>query len=219
MLFTEARMDGFRVDTLRNMSFKDKVAYCRQMLGSPIGKGSSRMVFQLDDYTCLKLAINRKGLAQNEDEFNMCKHSFVTILPQVFNGSDEEGYKWIIAEYVLPAKEEDFMEIYGIEWEQLKEFVAATMSSNDRSSQIVRQWGNRTVDRLYSEFEDNEGVVELFNGIHEMFYDYSHGIGDLGRICNWGLVNRPTGPECVVLDSGLSQDTYNKYYSVGGNRY
>lgn len=70
-ILSEAMMEGFRIDTLRNLSsFKKRVDYCKQYLGNPIGNGSSRIVFQIDDETVLKLAKNRKCITQNELEYD-----------------------------------------------------------------------------------------------------------------------------------------------------
>ena len=120
----EARMDGFRIDALRDMSYKDKIAYCREWLGEDIGKGSSRMVFQMDDETVLKLAINKKGLAQNREEYSLSKDGYIGhFFPKVYNGSDEDNFLWIVSEYVLPATEEDFQQILGIPWNNFQEWV------------------------------------------------------------------------------------------------
>ena len=105
----EARIDGFRVDYLRSCnSYDERVKYCKKMLGFPIGKGSSRMVFQLDDETCLKLAINEKGIAQNLEEIKIARDGFISYIPKIYNGSDEEDGLWVITQYVLPAKKTDF---------------------------------------------------------------------------------------------------------------
>ena len=45
----EAAKDGFSLDKLNTLSYNKKVAYCKSFLGNPIGNGSSRMVFQIDD--------------------------------------------------------------------------------------------------------------------------------------------------------------------------
>lgn len=218
-LLSEARMDGFRLDNLRTMSFSDKVAYCKKMLGAPIGNGSSRIVFQLDDYSCLKLAKNGKGVKQNEEEMRIGNSDYISIVPKILNGSDEENYQWVISEYVLPANEEDFEEVYKIEFLTIKEFVNALVAANSRSSRVEQDWGNKTTMRLYDEYDTNEDVVNLFNDISELYYGYDHGVGDLLRIQNWGMVNREYGPEMVILDTGLSQEIYNNYYSRGGRKY
>ena len=67
----EAALDSFSLQELSNISsFRGRVQYCRQMLGFPIGNGSSRITFQIDDEKVLKLAKNEKGIAQNETEWD-----------------------------------------------------------------------------------------------------------------------------------------------------
>ena len=65
----EAMDNTFSFDELSSIkALSKRVLYCKQHLGNPIGNGSSRMVFQIDDEKVLKLAKNRKGLAQNNVE-------------------------------------------------------------------------------------------------------------------------------------------------------
>ena len=65
----EAFMPSFSTAMLSQLSsFNQQVQYCTEQLGSPIGNGSSRTVFQIDDKRVLKLAKNSKGLDQNEVE-------------------------------------------------------------------------------------------------------------------------------------------------------
>jgi mRNA-degrading endonuclease RelE of RelBE toxin-antitoxin system len=46
-------------------SFNARIKYCNQHL-TRISSGSSRVVYKIDDEKVLKLAKNKKGLAQNE---------------------------------------------------------------------------------------------------------------------------------------------------------
>ena len=45
-------------------SFQSRIEYCASRL-KRLGAGSSRIVYQIDDEKCLKLAKNQKGVAQN----------------------------------------------------------------------------------------------------------------------------------------------------------
>lgn len=68
----EVMMNGFSFETLTSQSsYKKRIDYCKQMLGQPIGKGLSRIVFQISDERVLKVAKNQKGIAQNEAEGNI----------------------------------------------------------------------------------------------------------------------------------------------------
>ena len=58
----EAMNDTFSYEELGNIrTFSKRVAYCKQHLGNPIGNGSSRMVFQIDDEKVLKLAKSKRN--------------------------------------------------------------------------------------------------------------------------------------------------------------
>ena len=48
-------------------TFVDRVNYCNSIL-KYLGRGSSRMVYEIDDEKVLKLAYNNKGIAQNRAE-------------------------------------------------------------------------------------------------------------------------------------------------------
>ena len=51
-------------------SFADRLRYCENRL-KKLGAGTSRRVYQIDNEKCLKLAKNRKGIAQNIEEINL----------------------------------------------------------------------------------------------------------------------------------------------------
>ena len=50
-------------------TFKERIEYCEANL-KKIGSGSSRIVYQVDNNKVLKLAKNKKGIAQNETEID-----------------------------------------------------------------------------------------------------------------------------------------------------
>lgn len=208
----EAMRPEFRLDALRNMSFANKVKYCTQMLGRPIGRGSSRLVFQIDDETVLKLAMNGKGIAQNEQELRFKDDYYMGhCFPNIYNGSDEENYLWIVSEYVLPAKKEDFENALNMPFEDVVDFIDAFCLSNSRD-QNWRKWGDVSVKKLYEKYEENSDATELMNDISELYYGYNMEIGDYRRIDNYGLVMREGYPTIVFIDAGLSKEVFSQYY-------
>jgi hypothetical protein len=195
----EARMDGFRLDALRGMPFQKKVAYCKQWLGFPIGNGSSRMVFQLDDDTVLKLAKNKKGIAQNEQEYDLGNDWYIShMYPKVMNGSDGENFEWIISEFVLPCKVDDFEKILGVKW--------------DKVFDIIR-WmtqGMNWTKLLTPEERENEKFMEWVYGLEDLVGNYPDlGHRDMLGLDNWGLTK---DNEIKVLDSGLNEEIWNRFY-------
>jgi hypothetical protein len=213
-MLTEAMMPGFRLDYLTSCkSFSKKVKYCKEMLGAPIGNGSSRMVFQIDDETCLKLAKNEKGVAQNMEEMSIARDGFISYIPIVYNGSDTENGLWIVTQYVLPAKASDFKKVLGIPFSDVSLFACHTDKRfNYKLGQHMLKYSDRVVSNLYQKYEDNDAVIELFNDIHDLKANYSQFVGDLEGTRNWGLTIED-GKECLVmLDTGFSEEVYNKFY-------
>ena len=54
---------------LTNKSFKKRIEYCDQHL-ERIANGTSRIIYKINDEKVLKLAWNKKGLFQNETEYD-----------------------------------------------------------------------------------------------------------------------------------------------------
>ena len=209
----EARMDGFRIDYLKSCdTFNKRLKYCKEMLGFPIGKGSSRVVFQMDDETCLKLAINDKGIAQNLEEIKIASDGFISYIPKVYNGSDEENGLWVITQYVLPAKKEDFKKVLGIDFGDIIDYVINTDRRFDYKNSFHLKMADNMIHHLYAKYEANDDVIELFNDIHDIKANYDQMVGDLSRINNWGMVRENGNTFMVMLDSGLSEEVYNQFY-------
>lgn len=210
----EAMMPGFRLDYLASaQSFSERNKYCLKMLGTPIGKGSSRIVYQIDDETCLKLAWNKKGIEQNLEEIKIARDNFLSFIPKIYNGSDEENGLWIITQYVLPAKEADFKEIFGIPFRDVAEFARNTDKRfNYEAGQFYMNSADNTVHKLYQKYEDNYDVISLFNDINDLKVNYNQFVTDLSGIRNWGMVRENGSTYMVMLDTGFSEEIYNQYY-------
>ncbi len=213
-MLTEAMMPGFRLDYLTSCkSFSKKVKYCKEMLGEPIGNGSSRMVFQIDDETCLKLAKNEKGVAQNMEEMSIVRDGFISYIPKVYNGSDEENGLWIVTQYVLPAKAVDFKKVLGIPFNDIISFVYHTdRRFNYKLGDYSLRASDKAIFELYQKYEDNDAVIELFNDIHDLKANYDQFVGDLAATRNWGLTRENGTEHLVMLDTGFSEEVYNQFY-------
>lgn len=209
-LINEAMKQGFSIDTLYSLpSFNTKIKYCKEMLGNPIGKGSSRMVFQIDDETVLKLAINAKGIAQNEQEGQKDWYlENLGITPKVYhNYNKEDDYTFIVSEYVLPAKKRDFKECLGIDFGTFVSFLVTSHNNHCSRNQHLSMptLSNETyVDLL----ENNEDL----NAFDEYIGNYNPMIGDFLRISNLGMVYRNGKPQIVILDNGINKEIYDKFY-------
>jgi hypothetical protein len=202
-MLTEAMDDTFNLDELSELpSYNARFKYCTQHLGKHIGKGSSRVVFQLDDEKILKLAWNEKGVAQNEEEQRAYGND---IFPKIYE-CDLNGY-WLISEFVLPAKAQDFKQCFGLTFKEFVSFIYACGAYRFNKNNLL--WYAMDEEKYIELLDTNEDI--------ESFDEYigNYGpivVGDMARLCNYGLTTRNGEPHIVLLDSGLTEDAWNNFY-------
>lgn len=202
-LLNEAAMEGFSTEQLKTLnSFQKRKKYCDNMLGSPIGKGSARIVYQIDDEKVLKLAFNSKGVAQNEAEADWNAQNY-GVVPTLYDVDDD--YMYIISEYVIPAKKQDFKEILGMSFEDFQQVVM----------QIYNKYARRPVGtRLnWEQFEEIMENNEWLYQLNMFMSDYGMPYGDIVALRNLGICNRDGEAEIVVLDYGFNEEISKLYYS------
>lgn len=169
--------------------------YCVKMLGEPISKGSARAVFQIDDTRVLKLAYNMSGVAQNKAEVMVYQQARdKKFMPIIYNDSDMENYFYIISEYVLTAKEEDFKKVVGIPFYRLESLIS-----------------NNKLESAMKSYEEEPTVHELLQYLITMS-NMGVEILDWTTISNWGLTKRNGKSAIVTLDNGFTQNVANNFY-------
>lgn len=213
-LIHEAMEAGFSVQDLKNeltndlQGVKDQAEYrvkinhflkggydyCVKMLGEPIGNGSSRAVFQIDDTRVLKLATNIKGVAQNKAEVTAYHQSPIkTFMPIIYNDSDMENYFYVISEYVLPANEEDFKNLLGVPFYIFKNIILDSMVIDNE------------IEHAMEKYKDLPTVYTLLQYILTMS---KSGV----NINDWGLTMRNGKPTMVTLDNGYTRNVAKLFY-------
>ena len=203
-MLQEAADEHFSLEELSAIqSFRGRFNYCTQHLGKHIGKGSSRATFQIDDEKVLKLAWNNKGMGQNITEMQTYTAS---IFPNVYD-YDENG-KWIISEFVLPAKSQDFKHCFGMTFQQFASFISASGKYRFGG----RYWNAMPENEWISYLENNEELSEFDEYIGNYGNHSFTPIDDMKRLCNYGLTQRNGEATIVLLDSGLSEEVWNNYY-------
>jgi len=202
-MLTEAMDDTFSLEELSNSrSFNAAFKYCTQHLGKHIGKGSSRATFQIDDEKVLKLAWNEKGVAQNSEEERAYGDD---IFPQVLDSDSDD--LWIISEFVLPAKAQDFKVCFNMTFNEFCSFIYACGAY--RFNRINLKWNAMPQDKWEELLETNEDLAAFDDYIG----NYGHiVVGDMVRICNYGLTQRNGEPHIVLLDSGFTEDVWRTHY-------
>lgn len=203
-LISEAMDDSFSFEELSNIrSFAGRVRYCKEHLGYHIGFGSSRIVFQIDDEKCLKLARNRKGLAQNEAEYDKYAERY-GVTPILYNSAEDNS--WIVTEYVLPARSKDFKKCLGIDFNTFRHFVIYCYNCYARNGKAIH------TDMKEWYFEELVENSEWLDDLYHYMLDYQVPCGDLLRMSNLGMVMRDGQAQIVILDSGLTDRIYDEYY-------
>lgn len=204
----EAAMPGFNARQLSQIpSFAGRLKYCKQMLGPTFGSGSSRVIFEIDDDKILKLAKNKKGVAQNEFELETSRYSDAVV--KVIDCDDD--CTWLVEENCIPAKEQDFERIIGLPFETYCDLIIWYSNKYRRISSrlytISPKEAQEIADQLWNDDEDGF-VVQMF----DLMGDYQLPNGDLTRISSYGMVKRNGTPQIVLIDSGLNDDIYDTYY-------
>lgn len=203
---TEQYPEGFDINEFKNIwSFAGKLRYAQEHLGKPIGNGSARTVYRVDKEKVLKLAKNKKGIAQNDQESNFYNDSYYeSIIAKVID-FDDKNFLWVEMEVAYRAKKSDFMRLWGINFEDLGMYLSNRYAENKGRRPIYG------IDpEIKSKMEESDDVMHLVS----FMYDSNQSAGDISRISSWGIVNRADGEYLVLIDFGLSDDVYASYYGV-----
>jgi hypothetical protein len=183
-------------------SFTKRVEYCNTHL-KRLAAGSSRVVYMVDNEKVLKLAKNKKGLAQNEVEIEYGNYYDLSgIVAKVFE-SDENNL-WVEMELAKKVTPNIFKNVVGVSFD---EYVNA-MKYNYFTNIKPNRYPTAKPENM-DEMWDNEFVYEMLS----FMGNYDIPVGDLGRLSTYGLVSRDGSDTIVMIDYGLTNDVYGTYYS------
>lgn len=179
------------LDTINTM-----LEYAKRFL-EPLGEGSSRKAFLLSSKYALKIAINKKGLAQNEQEVDVFTNpKSKAVVAKIYDAANE--HQWVISDLVRPlGSQDEFTQQTGIKWADFEE------DMND----FVKRKGAITQDDLQmmnpKEAAFIQAVVATARASNLL-------VGDLKEFSHWGKT--PDG-RIVLLDYGFSEDVWSAHYS------
>lgn len=188
-------------------SFAARVRYCQERL-QRLASGSSRIVYKIDNEKVLKLAKNKKGIAQNENETDWYLQE-IGCFAKVYD-YDTENFLWVEMQLAKKAKPSDFQRITGYKFDVICAWIDYC-SEGYRRGHFYR---NKQYDELFKseEFENNYDY-SIFYMLQDYLGNYSlESTGDLKRISSWGVVTNNGQEELVLIDFGLTDETYDNYY-------
>jgi len=162
------------------------LVYANQYL-EPLGEGSSRRAFTLSSKYALKIALNEKGIAQNEAELDVFTNPKTKGVVAKIYGADNEN-RWVISDLVKPLQrgsEDEFAQITGTDWEDFRMTLRGALKGE-------KVWPDEFTQSAITVAKSNNLVY-----------------GDLGEIGHWGKT--PDG-RCVLLDYGFTEGVWNDHY-------
>jgi hypothetical protein len=192
-------------------SFAGRIEAAKQYFGKPIGSGSGRMVFSVDDDKVLKLAKNAKGIAQNEAETGIgYYHDTQHIVTKVFD-SDDNNSSWLVSEKGKKVNERRIKELTGIP--SLNDLYMYLRNFTEQNNGKKKMFGQS--EEIVDLLNENEFAQDLDNFIA----NYNQSAGDMGRPSSYGEVLRDGQPSIVLTDYGLNDEVYNTYYAPKRQAY
>lgn len=199
---------GFDFNTLNSItSFKQRVDYCDSNL-QKLKQGSARIVYSVDDEKVLKLAWNKKGIAQNESEIDFSKEvNLEGVLARITNYA--EDFSWIEMELALKPKKSDFKRVIGFSFE---DYSAALFNHAIDAGSIKNGMHKMNKEPISSEVVENMWEEEFMQDMFDIIGTYGIPVGDLLRISSYGIVKRDGKEFMVLVDYGLTEDVLNDFY-------
>lgn len=193
------------------VSFAKKIKYAIER-SKKIGAGSSRVAFQVEYEgrpTILKIAKNKKGLAQNEKEGDYGLYQmYPDITVPMIDRDENDGNHppmWLHVEKAEKLTEVKFKAITGFSF---KDFGNMLMAEESR-----RVGGRLGPDAWIAGISPDEKTKiensELYYDVTSLMGNFDILAGDLVRLANWGIyAGHP-----VIIDLGFSSEVEKQFYS------
>lgn len=198
-----------------DLTLNDKMADIRHVVnklieskgGKLFGAGSGRETYILTSKLILKLAMNEKGLEQNKTETSVNKQ-FPDLTAKVYKVGPESYY--LISELVRPLRTpSEFESMSGIDdWYTFEKIIKVMAKYDDHGldNETISVETGFPIDRIEKCL--NQPFVQLLLNM----CDKGLAINDVPRIEHYG---KTADGRIVLLDYGLSQDTWTNLYRYG----
>lgn len=192
--------------------FSEKLTHANATL-KKLGSGSGRVVYEMNDRYAIKIAKNRKGIAQNEAEADTIFNKFDCVAKTLAHG---EMYSWILAEKAdAMCYISEFDELVGGGvYFQMYVDTLYTIFHPKKEKYISDQELKNNLEK----FKKSVFCSNLLAMLNEVG-DEKVVVSDLLRIENLGTVRRNGKKEIVVIDYGLTRSIFNSLYKDHENRF
>lgn len=184
-------------------TLNDRITYCKQNL-KEVGKGSSRIVFDIDGKYVLKVAINESGFKQNKTEYMQDnKNPLLAKCVDV----DKKGslISAVIMEKAQSINENEFKKLTGVDFNDMVKVGDIATSSDEFFSEINRKYKNQ-----------NAFLKELENFVSDS--GIGRGLADFLVLTSYGKVTRDGKTRIVLIDYGYSEESVHDYHGGGKSK-
>jgi len=189
-------------------SFASRIRYAQER-AKKIGTGSSRIAFEIEYQgrpTVLKIAKNKKGLAQNDYESQMFNDHYVTglgiTIPMIDHDEENDPPVWIHTEKAERIHANSFKKVFGLDPHTFQRYIEWATGQN-------RYGLNEKDEELFNVIVNDEDKYELLHDLTDLVGNYGLPIGDFARAANWGMYKGHP----VLLDVGLTTEVFDLHYS------
>ena len=186
-------------------SFAKQVRYAMDR-ARKLGGGSARITFDIEYEgrpTALKIARNKKGLAQNEFEAQMLSDHYAQstglLIPLIDYDQENPQPHWIHTEKAAKAKPNDIKRFFGVKPDELDRLLRVIFNT----SQWIK-YSPQETQAAYDQVEANEYLYDLT----KLAMDFDLPTGDFAKPSSYGIYDG----RLVLIDVGLSWDVYRQHY-------
>ena len=194
-------------------TFQKRKDYCDRTL-IKVNSGSSRIVYNMGN-KCLKLAKNKRGYIQNDNENeDWLQKSYGDILSQLFETFYvNDNCVWLISELATKTTEVKFKEIIGLDFSLYVHYISERYYSN--RPELDR---NRNLEKFHKRYLDmddinnNEEKYYFPERVSQLIADADVAVGDLSRIASYGEVVRNGEKFIVIVDYGADDEYMQQFH-------
>ncbi len=182
-----------------SVPFKKRVEYAKER-AEQVGKGSARVAFKIPykgKPTILKIAMNRKGAAQNEAEAQLMDDWYlknIGIVVPVIDYDEESSYPtWIHMEYAPKISQRQLEKFFdGVPMMKITAYLDSLQGRNSFLNTGIPE-----------ELHENE----YFQALQDLVLNFGIPAADFSRAANWGLYKG----DPVIVDIGFTNETAKLY--------